>query len=43
VAKEGMLSLYKGFVPSWLRMAPWSLAYFLTFEQMRLAAGMGSF
>eukprot|EP00035_Acanthoeca_spectabilis_P007631 m.139804 g.139804 ORF g.139804 m.139804 type:complete len:303 (+) comp14021_c0_seq1:76-984(+) len=43
VAQEGLLSLYKGFIPSWLRMAPWSLAYFLTFEQMRIAAGLGSF
>lgn len=43
VSKEGALSLYKGFVPSWIRMAPWSLVYFLTFEQLRKGAGMTSF
>ena len=43
VRSEGFMSLYKGFVPSWIRMAPWSLAYFLTFEQLRLQAGLGSF
>eukprot|EP00040_Diaphanoeca_grandis_P033442 m.204985 g.204985 ORF g.204985 m.204985 type:complete len:306 (+) comp32903_c5_seq25:2037-2954(+) len=43
VSKEGFTSLYKGFVPSWLRMAPWSLVYFLTFEQLRAKAGLSSF
>eukprot|EP00041_Stephanoeca_diplocostata_P035634 m.1263465 g.1263465 ORF g.1263465 m.1263465 type:complete len:304 (-) comp24734_c1_seq10:3281-4192(-) len=43
VRHEGVLALYKGFVPAWLRMAPWSLVYFLTFEQLRAAAGLKSF
>jgi hypothetical protein len=41
--EDGMASLYKGFLPSWMRMAPWSLAFFLSFEQLRLKTGMGAF
>jgi len=36
---EGFLALYKGFLPCWLRMAPWSLTFWLSFEQIRRAAG----
>lgn len=36
---EGFLALYKGFLPCWLRMAPWSLTFWLSFEQIRKAAG----
>eukprot|EP00039_Didymoeca_costata_P003747 m.69461 g.69461 ORF g.69461 m.69461 type:complete len:305 (+) comp12057_c0_seq2:107-1021(+) len=43
IAEDGFMSLYKGFVPSWLRMAPWSLIFFISFEQMRAAAGLSSF
>eukprot|EP00939_MAST-03C_sp_MAST-3C-sp1_P002913 g2913.t1 len=34
-AKEGLGALYKGFFPNWFRMAPWTLAFFLTFEKVR--------
>ena len=40
VSKEGFASLYAGFLPCWLRMAPWSLTFWLTFEKLRLAAGL---
>ena len=43
VAEEGALSLYKGWLPNWMRMAPWSLAFFLSFEQMRRVGGFDSF
>lgn len=33
VREEGFGALYKGFVPIWLRMAPWSLTFWLTYEQ----------
>jgi len=33
--KEGFLALYKGFLPCWIRMAPWSLTFWLSFEQIR--------
>ncbi|KAI4882122.1 hypothetical protein NFI96_010749 [Prochilodus magdalenae] len=43
VKGEGFLSLYKGFLPTWLRMAPWSMTFWLTFEQIRRAVGISSF
>jgi len=39
---EGFMALYKGFLPCWLRMAPWSLTFWLSFEQIRKAAGAKS-
>jgi len=38
IKTEGFFSLYKGFVPCWLRMAPWSLTFWLTFEKLRTLA-----
>ncbi|KAL3981607.1 Mitochondrial carrier family protein [Acanthocheilonema viteae] len=32
---EGFFALYKGFVPSYMRSAPWSLVFWLTYEQLR--------
>uniref|UniRef100_A0A4W4HTZ5 Mitochondrial uncoupling protein 4 n=2 Tax=Electrophorus electricus TaxID=8005 RepID=A0A4W4HTZ5_ELEEL len=40
---EGFLSLYKGFLPTWLRMAPWSMTFWLSFEQIRRALGIDTF
>ncbi|CAH0603575.1 unnamed protein product [Chrysodeixis includens] len=35
VRSEGFLALYKGFIPTWLRMGPWNIIFFLTYEQMK--------
>eukprot|EP00048_Salpingoeca_helianthica_P018489 m.242123 g.242123 ORF g.242123 m.242123 type:complete len:303 (-) comp25228_c0_seq1:54-962(-) len=43
VANEGLLSLWSGFLPCWLRMAPWSLTFWLSYEQIRRASGARSF
>lgn len=43
IQKEGFLALYKGFVPIWARMAPWSLTFWLSFEQVRKLVGATSF
>ena len=43
VEHEGLSALYKGWLPTWMRMAPWSLAFFLSFEQLRKATGQESF
>ena len=43
VQEEGFAALYKGAFPSWLRIAPWSLTFFLTFEQLRRVCGLASF
>lgn len=39
VHHEGFFGLYKGFVPCWLRMAPWSLTFWLSFEKIRKFCG----
>lgn len=39
VQGEGFMALYKGFLPCWLRMAPWSLTFWLSFEQIRRYSG----
>jgi len=43
IRKEGFFSLYKGFVPCWSRMAPWSLTFWLTWEEIRKISGSPSF
>jgi len=43
IQKEGFFSLYKGFVPTWSRCAPWSLTFWLTYEQIRKLSGTASF
>jgi len=42
IKTEGFMSLYKGFIPCWLRMAPWSMTFWLSFEKMRLFANIDS-
>jgi len=32
---EGISALYKGFIPNWLRLGPWNIIFFVTFEQLR--------
>jgi len=34
IRKEGPLAFYKGFVPSYARLAPWQLVFFTTFEAL---------
>ncbi|XP_013116165.1 mitochondrial uncoupling protein 4 [Stomoxys calcitrans] len=43
VNKEGFPALYKGFLPCWIRMAPWSLTFWLSFEQIRTMIGASSY
>ncbi|KAI5698362.1 hypothetical protein M8J75_005723 [Diaphorina citri] len=43
VENEGFLALYKGFLPVWIRMAPWSLTFWLSFEQIRHSLGATGF
>lgn len=35
VRNEGFLALYKGFVPSFMRMGPWNIIFFLVYEQLK--------
>ncbi|KOX78856.1 Kidney mitochondrial carrier protein 1 [Melipona quadrifasciata] len=32
---EGFLALYKGFIPTWFRMGPWNIIFFITYEQLK--------
>jgi len=43
VKKEGFWALYKGFFPTWIRMGPWSLTFWLSYEKIRKAMGTKSF
>jgi len=43
VRNEGLFALYKGFIPVWIRMAPWSLTFWLSFEQIRFMLGATGF
>merc|ERR1719373_1031932 len=40
VRGEGFFALYKGFLPCWLRMAPWSLTFWLSYETIRKTGGV---
>jgi len=42
VYDEGFWSLYKGFVPCWLRMAPWSLTFWAVYEELCNRSGYRS-
>lgn len=35
VKSEGPLALYKGFIPTWMRLGPWNIIFFVTFEQLK--------
>lgn len=35
IRTEGPLALYKGFIPAWLRMGPWNIIFFITYEQLK--------
>ncbi|XP_053931694.1 brain mitochondrial carrier protein 1 isoform X4 [Cuculus canorus] len=32
---EGFFALYKGFWPNWLRLGPWNIIFFITYEQLK--------
>jgi solute carrier family 25 uncoupling protein 27 len=40
---EGLRGLYKGFIPTWSRLGPWQLTFWVTYEQARRLAGLDPF
>lgn len=36
----GMQALYKGFIPNWMRKAPWCIIFFLSYEQYRTSLSL---
>lgn len=43
VQNEGLFALYKGFCPIWLRLAPWQVIFWTSYEQLRKLQGIKSF
>ena len=43
IKNEGFLSLWKGFIPIWCRLAPWQFIFWVTYEQLRIANNLGGF
>ncbi|GAU95464.1 hypothetical protein RvY_07076 [Ramazzottius varieornatus] len=35
IRDEGLLAIYKGFFPAWMRMGPWSMTFWMVYEQLR--------
>lgn len=40
---EGARGLYKGFLPTWARLGPWQLTFWVTYEQLRRLQGLPGF
>ena len=43
IQKEGVLSLWKGFIPIWFRLAPWQFVFWVSYEQLRTFNNMKGF
>ncbi|CAH1116004.1 unnamed protein product [Phaedon cochleariae] len=43
VRAEGVAALYKGFIPTWVRLAPWALTFWVTYEQIMTFIGAKNF
>ena len=41
--KEGLRAFYKGFIPIWLRLAPWQLTFWVSYEKLRYISDLESF
>ena len=36
IKQEGLLALWKGFGPTWLRLGPWQFCFWITYEELRM-------
>ncbi|CAG9862586.1 unnamed protein product [Phyllotreta striolata] len=43
IREEGFLALYKGFWPIWMRMAPWAVINWVTYDGFRVLLGAKTF
>ncbi|KAH8404888.1 hypothetical protein KR222_009273 [Zaprionus bogoriensis] len=43
ISQEGYRNLYKGLIPCWLRLGPWSVLFWLSVEQLRVWEGQSGF
>ena len=42
ISKEGPFAVYRGFLPQWARIAPYSIIQFIMWEQMCAMAGISA-
>ncbi|KAK9060124.1 hypothetical protein SSX86_020828 [Deinandra increscens subsp. villosa] len=40
---EGFRALWKGFFPTWARLGPWQFVFWVSYEKLRLIAGLPTF
>ena len=40
---EGLMSFYRGFIPIWIRLAPWQIIFWTSYEKLRKINGMECF
>lgn len=40
---EGILALWKGFIPTWARLGPWQCVFWVSYEKFRQVSGLSSF
>lgn len=43
IRNEGIGAMYKGFFPIWIRLAPWQLVFWVSYEKMRYMVGLEGF
>ncbi|KAL9687919.1 hypothetical protein QQ045_032330 [Rhodiola kirilowii] len=43
VRVEGIKALWKGFFPTWARLGPWQFVFWVSYEKLRVLAGISSF
>ncbi|XP_022228834.2 mitochondrial uncoupling protein 4C-like [Drosophila obscura] len=43
ISQEGPTAMYKGFIPCWVRIGPWSVVFWFTFENLRKLQGQTGF
>lgn len=43
IKHEGIGTLYKGFFLIWMRLAPWQLIFWISYEKLRYISGMDGF
>ncbi|XP_050498350.1 mitochondrial uncoupling protein 4-like [Diabrotica virgifera virgifera] len=36
IKEEGFMTMYKGFLPTWIRLGPWASVFWLTYEHLRI-------
>ena len=43
IHNEGLSSFYKGFLPIWMRLGPWQIIFWTSYEKLRNVSGLESF